>query len=72
LILLKGGRRSGCLEKRPDPHSYASMTIVIKIMFIERTKIRKFYQVHEGNRDFEKSGVRVLPVRTFCKEPQLP
>jgi hypothetical protein len=43
-----------------------------KVMFIERTKIRKFYQVHEGNRDFEKSGVRVLPVRTFCKELQLP
>jgi hypothetical protein len=40
--------------------------------FIERTKIPKFYQVHEGNRDFEKTGVRVLPVRTFCKELQLP
>ena len=40
--------------------------------FIERTKIPKFYQVHEGNRDFEKNGVRVLPVRTFCKELQLP
>jgi hypothetical protein len=40
--------------------------------FIERTRIPKFYQVHEGNRDFEKTGVRVLPVRTFCKELQLP
>lgn len=40
--------------------------------FIERTKIPKFYQVHEGNRDFEKNRVRVLPIRTFCKELQLP
>lgn len=40
--------------------------------FVERTKIPKFYQVHEGNRDFEKNGVRVLPVRTFCKALQLP
>ena len=40
--------------------------------FIERTKIPKFYQVHEGNRDFEKKGVRVLPVQAFCKELHLP
>jgi len=40
--------------------------------FIKRTKIPKFCQVHEGNRDFEKNGVRVLPVRTFCEELELP
>jgi len=40
--------------------------------FIERTKIPKFFQVHPGNRDFEKNRVRVLPVRTFCRELQLP
>jgi uncharacterized protein len=40
--------------------------------FIERTKIPKFFQVHAGNRDFEKDRVRVLPVRTLCKELQLP
>ena len=40
--------------------------------FIERTKIPKFYQVHEGNKDFEKNRVRVLPIRKFCKELQLP
>jgi predicted AAA+ superfamily ATPase len=40
--------------------------------FIGRTKIPKFYQVHEGNRDFEKNGVRILPIRTFCKEFQMP
>jgi hypothetical protein len=40
--------------------------------FIERTKIPEFYQVHEGNRDFEKGGVRILPIWTFCNELQLP
>ena len=40
--------------------------------FMERTKIPKFFQVHTGDRDFEKDGVRVLPFRTLCKELQLP
>ena len=40
--------------------------------FMERTGIPKFYQVHRGKRDYEKNGVRVLPVHTFCKELQLP
>jgi len=50
-------------EKNVNPSLY---------YFMERTKIPKFYQVHEGNKDFKKNGVRVLPVRTFCKELQLP
>ena len=40
--------------------------------FIERTNIPTFFQVHAGNRDSEKDKVRVLPVRTLCKELQLP
>lgn len=40
--------------------------------FRERTDIPRLFQVHEGKKDFEKNGVRVLPVRTFCKELQLP
>lgn len=40
--------------------------------FMERTSIPKFYQVHEGRKDYEKKGVRVLPVHTFCKELCLP
>jgi hypothetical protein len=40
--------------------------------FMERTKIPRFYQVHEGKKDFEKKGARVLPVWTFCKELRLP
>ncbi len=40
--------------------------------FMERTPIPKFYQVHEGRKDYEKNGVRVLPVQIFCKELDLP
>jgi predicted AAA+ superfamily ATPase len=40
--------------------------------FMERTPIPKFYQVHEGSKDYEKNGVRVLPVQIFCKELDLP
>lgn len=40
--------------------------------FMERTQIPKFYQVHTGGRDYEKKGVRVLPVHKFIKELSLP
>lgn len=40
--------------------------------FMKRTSIPRFYQVHEGNRDYEKNGVRVLPIHTFCRELCLP
>ena len=40
--------------------------------FMERTEIPKFYQVHEGTKDYKKGGIRVLPVHTFCKELLLP
>jgi hypothetical protein len=42
------------------------------LYFMERVKIPKFYQVHEGYKDYEKNGIRVLPVHTFCKELLLP
>jgi len=50
-------------EKSIDPSIY---------YFMERTKIPRFYQVHPGESDFEKNGVRVVPVHTFCKELHLP
>lgn len=40
--------------------------------FMERTEIPAFYQVHEGTKDFEKKGVRVLPFHLFCEELKLP
>jgi predicted AAA+ superfamily ATPase len=40
--------------------------------FMERTAISKFYQVHQGNKDYDKNGVRVIPIHTFCNELGLP
>jgi uncharacterized protein len=40
--------------------------------FMARTQIPKFYQVHAGKKDYEKNGVRVLPVHKFVKELSLP
>jgi len=40
--------------------------------FKERVQIPKFYQVHQGQKDYEKNGVRVLPVPTLCEELDLP
>ena len=40
--------------------------------FMERTPIARFYQVHDGSKDYEKKGVRVLPFQTFCTELELP
>lgn len=40
--------------------------------FMQRTKIPKFYQVHEGKKDYEKDGIRVLPVQIFCRELKMP
>ncbi len=40
--------------------------------FRERTRIPKFYQVHQGQMDYERDGVRVLPVTEFCKKLRLP
>jgi uncharacterized protein len=40
--------------------------------FKERTQIPRFYQVHTGQKDYERTGVRVLPVQKFIKELSLP
>jgi len=40
--------------------------------FKERVEIPQFYQVHRGQKDYEKNGVRVLPVLALCKELDLP
>jgi hypothetical protein len=44
----------------------------ILFYFMEMTQIPKFYQVHMGKKDYEKNGVRVLPVQKFIKELSLP
>ncbi len=40
--------------------------------FAERTSIPRFYQVHLGERHFEKGAATVLPFRSFCRELELP
>lgn len=40
--------------------------------FAARTPIPRFYQVHLGERHFEKEQVTVLPYRTFCRELGMP
>ncbi len=36
--------------------------------FAERTGIPRFFQVHMGEADYEKRGIRVLPFTSFCRE----
>jgi uncharacterized protein len=40
--------------------------------FMERTQIPKFYRVHTGKKDYERNGVRALPVEKFVKALSLP
>ena len=40
--------------------------------FKERTHIPTIYQVHTGTKDYEKNGVRVLPVQKLIRELALP
>jgi len=40
--------------------------------FKERTEIPSFYQVHNGTKDYEKNGIRMIPAHTFCKELHMP
>jgi predicted AAA+ superfamily ATPase len=40
--------------------------------FAERTRIPRFYQVHLGERHFEKGAAIVLPLHVFCRELGLP
>lgn len=67
-VVLKEGRpvfavecKSG--EKNVNPSLF---------YFMERTSIPKYYQVHEGRKDYQRKGVRVVPVQTFLKELNLP
>ncbi len=67
-VVLKEGRPMFAVEcKSGEKNINQSL-----FYFMERTAIPKFYQVHQGRKDYEKKGVRVLPIHTFCKELGLP
>ena len=40
--------------------------------FKKRTRIPEYFQVHMGNKDYVKDGVRVLPVQVFLNEKEMP
>jgi predicted AAA+ superfamily ATPase len=40
--------------------------------FKERVSIPKCYQVHLGDKDYEKGGIHLLPFAAFCKETSMP
>ena len=67
-VVLKDGRPMFAVECKSGEKSVNPALFY----FMERTPIPKFYQVHEGRKDYEKNGVRVLPVQIFCKELDLP
>ena len=67
-VVLKEGRPLFAVEcKSGEKNINPSLSY-----FMKRTSIPRFYQVHEGNKDYERNGVRVLPVHTFCRELCLP
>ena len=45
-------------ERNVSPHVF---------YFRDRTDIPRFFQVHGGTRDYDKDGVRVLPLSRFCE-----
>ena len=67
-VVLEEGKPLFCVECKTGEKSVNPALYY----FMERTPIPKFYQVHKGKKDAEKGGVRLLPVRTFCKELSLP
>lgn len=40
--------------------------------FAERTRIPRFYQVHLGDRHYERGPATVIPFRVFCEELEMP
>ena len=67
-VVLKEGRPMFAVECKTGEKNISPALFY----FMARTPIPKFYQVHEGNKDYEKNGIRVLPVQTLCKELLLP
>jgi predicted AAA+ superfamily ATPase len=67
-VVLKEGRPMFAVECKTGEKNISPALFY----FMARTPISKFYQVHEGRKDYERKGIRVLPVQTLCKELLLP
>lgn len=67
-VVLKEGEPMFAVECKSGEKSINSSIYY----FMERTGIPEFYQVHQGDADYEKNGVRVLPVTALCETLRLP
>jgi len=67
-VVVKDGKPEFAVECKTGEKDISSSIHYFK----ERVQIPKFYQVHQGQKDYEKNDVRVLPVLTLCKELDLP
>lgn len=67
-VMVKNGKPEFAVECKTGEKDISSSIYYFK----ERVQIPKFYQVHKGQKDYEKNGVRVLPAITLCKELDLP
>ena len=67
-VVLKEGKPLFAVECKGGEKNINSSLLY----FMERIHIPKLYQVHTGKKDYEKKGVRILPVHTPVKELSLP
>jgi predicted AAA+ superfamily ATPase len=67
-VVIKDGKPEFAVESKTGEKDISPSIHYFK----ERVQIPKFYQVHQGQKDYEKNDVRVLPVLTLCKELDLP
>jgi predicted AAA+ superfamily ATPase len=67
-VVVKDGKPAFAVESKTGEKDISPSIHYFK----ERVQIPKFYQVHQGQKDYEKNGVRVLPILTLCKELDLP
>ncbi len=67
-VVLKEGRPEFAVECKTGERAVNPALFY----FRDRISIPRFYQIHTGTRDYEKSGVRVLPFAAFCREEVMP
>ena len=67
-VVVKDGKAEFAVECKTGEKDISSSIHYFK----ERTQIPKFYQVHQGQKDYEKNDIRVLPLITFSKELNMP
>ena len=67
-VVLKEGRPEFAVECKAGERAVNPALFY----FRDRIAIPRLYQVHAGTRDYEKSGVRVLPFAAFCRDQRMP